>query len=118
MTRNSFARTLLTVVTGLSFCALTTAAQTAVAPSNIITVPMGGNAWRVAKDTSGGTITNDGIVDWTDAKVKFKTYFRVVNKGNFKLWLNLKVPAGKSVLTVSALNQTKKITVSGANTKE
>jgi len=54
---------------------------------SLITVPLGGNAWRVAKDTAGGTITNDGIVDWTDNKVKFTAYFRVAVQGKFKLWL-------------------------------
>jgi hypothetical protein len=81
---------------------------------SLITVPLGGNAWRVANDTTGGTITNDGIVGWTDNKVKFTAYFRVAVKGKFKLWLNLKVPDGKSVISVSAAKSTKNITVSGA----
>jgi len=83
-----------------------------------ITVPLGGNAWRVASDTIGGTITNDGIVSWMSSAVKFKAYFRVNVKGKFKLWLNLKVPGGKSVLAISALKSTKNITVSGANNKD
>jgi len=110
------ARKLIYLLTAILTGSFTAAAQTPT--DNIITVPMGGNAWRVAKDTAGGTITNDGVVDWTDASVHFKAYFRVVNKGSFKLWLNLKVPAGKSVLAVSALNQSKRLTVSGIESKE
>ncbi|MDP9080067.1 MAG: DUF3472 domain-containing protein [Bacteroidota bacterium] len=89
-----------------------------IVPDNSITVPVGGNAWRVAKDTVGGTVTNDGIVDWTSKDVKFNVYFRVATKGNFKLWVNLKVADGTSKIAVSALKSTKEITVRGSEAKE
>ncbi|MCR8557038.1 DUF3472 domain-containing protein [Mucilaginibacter sp. BJC16-A38] len=89
-----------------------------VVPDSSITVPLGGNAWRVAKDTVGGTVTNDGIVNWTSKEVKFNVYFRVATKGNFKLWVNLKVADGTSKIAVSALKSTKEIAVSGNEVKE
>src|SRR5579872_2610152 len=76
-----------------------------------ITVPVGGNSWRLDKDTLGGNISNDGIVNWTDKKAAFVTYVRFAKKGSFKLYLSLKVPVGKTVLSVTALNKTREITV-------
>jgi hypothetical protein len=83
------------------------------APDSLITVPVGGNAWRTGKDTSGGNITNDGIVNWSDKDVKFTAYVRFAKKGKLKFWLNLKVADGKSLLAVSALKITKEISASG-----
>ncbi|MDR3693607.1 DUF3472 domain-containing protein [Mucilaginibacter sp.] len=80
----------------------------------IISVPVGGNAWRVDKDTLGGNISNDGIVNWTNKNACFVTYIRFEKKGNFKLYLNLKVPDGETVLSVSALNKTQYIRVKGS----
>lgn len=85
---------------------------------SLLTVPIGGNSWRIAKDTIGGAVTNNGIVDWTSDKVKFNTYFRVANKGKFKIWISLKVAGGTSRITVSALKSTKEITVTGADLKD
>jgi len=78
-----------------------------------ITVPIGGNSWRLDKDTLGGNISNDGIVNWTDKNAAFVTYVRFAKKGSFKLYLNLKVPVGETVLSVTALNKTRAITVDG-----
>jgi hypothetical protein len=88
------------------------------ATDSLITIPVGGNSWRVANDTTGGAITNEGIVDWTSPKVKFNTYFRTAGKGKFKLWLNLKVADGKSRLAISVLKKVKEITVSGNTAKD
>jgi hypothetical protein len=74
-----------------------------------VTVPIGGNSWRTDKDTTGGNISNDGIVNWTAKRAEFITYIRFAKPGKFKLWLDLKVPAGESILSVSALKQTGKV---------
>lgn len=78
-----------------------------------VTVPLGGNAWRTDKDTTGGNVSNDGIVNWTNPRAKFTAYVRLATKGKFKLWVNLKVPGGKSSITVSALKSKKVISVTG-----
>jgi len=79
-----------------------------------ITVPVGGNAWRMDKDTLGGNISNDGIVNWTNKNAVFVTYVRFAKKGNFKLYLNLKVPAGETGLLVTAFNKTRNLRVKGS----
>jgi hypothetical protein len=84
----------------------------------LITIPIGGNSWRVAKDTIGGTVTNDGIADWTNKQVKFNTYVRLTGKGSLKLWLNLKVADGTSRIAVSALKKTKEININGNTAKD
>ncbi|HZY39791.1 MAG TPA: DUF3472 domain-containing protein [Mucilaginibacter sp.] len=76
-----------------------------------VTVPMGGNAWRVDKDTLGGNISNAGIVNWSSKKAEFVAYVRLAKTGNFKLWLNLKVPGGQSTLTVTGPGSTKQVIV-------
>jgi len=89
-----------------------------VNPDSLITVPLGGNAWREGADTTGGTINNNGIVNWTNQAVKFTAYVRFANKGAFRLWLNLKVPAGKSVIEVTALNISRKILTAEGGPKD
>jgi len=80
---------------------------------SLITVPIGGNSWRMGKDTTGGNISNDGIVNWTDEQAEFTTYVRIARKGKLKLWINLKVAEGKSHIAVSALKVTKETVVTG-----
>jgi hypothetical protein len=59
-----------------------------------ITIPLGGNAWRTDKDTLGGKITNDGVVDWSDPNATFTAYVRFGKPGKVKMFLNLSVPKG------------------------
>jgi|SRR6185503_5328529 len=76
-----------------------------------VVVPLGGNAWRLDKDTVGGNISNAGIVDWSSRKAEFVAYVRFAKTGSFKLWLNLKVPDGQSTLSVSGPGGTKQVIV-------
>ncbi len=78
---------------------------------SLINIPLGGNAWRVDKDTLGGNISNDGIVNWSDAKADFIAYVRFGHTGKFKLYLNIAVPNGESKIAVSTLGSTKEIKV-------
>jgi hypothetical protein len=78
-----------------------------------ITVPLGGNTWKTGTDTSGGNVSNEGIVNWTNQHVKFVTYVRFGKKGTLKLSLNLKVPDSKSQITISALKKNYTIYVTG-----
>jgi hypothetical protein len=83
-----------------------------------IIVPLGGNAWRMDKDTPGGNITNDGIVNWTKKKAEFVAYVRFAKKGSIKLWLSLKVPDGQTVLEVSTLKDSKEVLAKGNELKD
>jgi hypothetical protein len=78
-----------------------------------LVVPLGGNAWRMDKDTTGGKISNEGIVDWTNGNAIFVAYVRFAKSGNFKLWLRLRVPTGESRLSLSALSQSRQVFVKG-----
>ncbi|MBB3056094.1 DUF3472 domain-containing protein [Mucilaginibacter gotjawali] len=80
-----------------------------------VNVPIGGNAWRLDKDTIGGNISNAGIVNWTNKNAVFVTYVRFAKAGRFKLFLNLKVADGMTALTISALNKTRNIRVEGSS---
>jgi len=81
---------------------------------SLITVPLGGNAWRTNKDTVGGNISKEGIVNWSDKKAGFIAYVRLGDTGKFKLYLNLAVPRGSSNITVTALDVTNEITATGS----
>jgi len=83
-----------------------------------LTVPIGGNTWRLGKDSTGGTLSNQGIMYWTNRDVKFTTYVRFAAKGKVMVWLNLKQGDGKSRIAVSVLNTTKEITVAGNTPKD
>ncbi len=79
---------------------------------SLIIIPLGGNAWRNDKDTLGGNISNEGIVNWSDAKAGFTAYFRLGHTGKFKLYLDMAVPDGKSKIAVSVLGVTKNVSAS------
>ena len=85
---------------------------------SLVTIPIGGNAWRADKDTLGGNISNEGIINWNSQQAGFTAYVRLGSTGKFKLYLNLAVPSGKSKITVSTLGTTKAITVSGGAFKD
>lgn len=68
-------------------------AQTNTKDSTIV-VPLGGNAWRTDKDTLGGKITNDGIVDWSSPKAEFTAYVRFAKPGKFNMYLDMSAPKG------------------------
>ncbi len=91
-------------------------ASTTVSDTSI-TVPIGGNTWRVDKDTLGGKITDEGISEWTNKKAAFKVYLRFGQTGKISLYLNLSAPAAKSTLSISALGSTHFIKLSGNNLK-
>lgn len=80
----------------------------------LTTLPLGGNAWRNNKDTTGGNINNNGITNWNSFKTSFTAYVRFGRTGNFKLYLDAAVPSGKSKITVKALNLTKVGAISGS----
>ena len=81
-------------------------------------VPIGGNTWRTDKDTTGGNISDEGIVNWTDQYAGFTAYFRLGSTGKFKLYLNIAVPEGKSKIGVTALGTTKEVTVSARSSQD
>lgn len=83
-----------------------------------ITVPIGGNTWSSTKEKEGGRVTNKGIENWTSNKTTFITYVRVTQTGSVKVWLNIKVPEGKSVLELTLNSHSKKIIAGGTDAKE
>jgi len=99
----------------LTWCAGAAPVLTASGKANngdpSVSVPLGGNAWRIDKDTLGGSIGKTGIVDWSSKKAEFVAYVRVAKTGSFKLWLNLKVPDGESTLAVTGPGGTKQVIV-------
>ncbi|TSD64905.1 DUF3472 domain-containing protein [Inquilinus sp. KBS0705] len=62
-----------------------------------ITIPLGGNAWAGGK----AVITDDGLINWGDAKSSASVYFRVPQAQQLSLALRVRVPAGKSRISVS-----------------
>lgn len=83
-----------------------------------ITVPIAGNTWSSAREKEGPRITNKGIENWTNDKTIFTTYVRVNKTGTIKVWLNIKVPDGKSVIQLTVNDQSKKIIAGASDTNE
>ena len=81
------------------------------ATDTLTVVPLGGNTWRTDKDSTGGDISNDGIVHWSNLDARYTSYFRLGSTGKFKLYLNMAVPMGKSKISVTVLGSTKNISV-------
>ena len=82
-----------------------------------IEVPVAGNTWKTSDGGSGGRITDDGIVNWTDQQAEFKTYIRSAKPGRLKVWLKLSVPQGKSQIEVTGPGRSVKINVEGNSVK-
>jgi hypothetical protein len=85
---------------------------------SVLTVPIGGNSWRTGTDTTGGNISNEGIVNWNNKTVEFTTYIRLAHTGRLRISLNLKVTKGSSKVAVSVLNITKLLSISGEDFKD
>jgi hypothetical protein len=90
-----------------------TVKNTSALSDTLITVPLGGNAWRNDKDTIGGNISNNGIVNWSNQQASFTAYVRLGHPGKFKLFLEMAVPEGKSKISVTAFGSTKTISATG-----
>lgn len=85
---------------------------------NSVVVPFGGNTWRTAAGRAGGSISENGIMNWTDASVEFNVYIRFAQPGNMKLWLNGKVPDGESEIQITALGKAKKVKLKGGESQD
>ena len=83
-----------------------------------IHVPLGGNAFKTDSSQTGGTISNYGITNWTNAKAEFNTFIGFAKAGTLKVYLTAKVPKGKSRISISNNNVTKQIEVEGAVERE
>ncbi|MBG6234954.1 hypothetical protein IWX76_001522 [Pedobacter sp. CAN_A7] len=82
-----------------------------------IEVPVAGNTWKTNNEELGGTITDDGIVNWTDQHAEFKTYIRSAKPGRLEVWIKLSVPQGKSQIEVAGPGRSVKINVEGNSVK-
>ena len=61
------------------------------------TIPLGGNAW--VKEPA--IITDDGLIQWSDASSVANIYFRIDVVQDIDISLRLKVPVGESEISVS-----------------
>ncbi|KIA93859.1 nematoblast specific protein [Pedobacter kyungheensis] len=75
-----------------------------------ITLPLGGNAYSSLHQDSERTLSNRGIVNWTNPKEYFTAYFRVAKPGTVIVSINDKpVVDGQSILEFSINNQAEKV---------
>jgi len=86
--------------------------------SKRISVPLGGNTWSSSHEKESGSVTGNGIENWTNGNTTFTTYVRVSATGKLQAWLHLKVPDGKSVLELTVNGQSKKINAEGTEAKD
>ncbi|RWY46196.1 DUF3472 domain-containing protein [Mucilaginibacter gilvus] len=69
----------------------------ALADAPKIIIPLGGNAWV----NGSALITDDGLMQWTSPKSAADIYFRVPSAQQLNLSLRLRVPAGKSTISIT-----------------
>ncbi|MGV3656633.1 MAG: DUF3472 domain-containing protein [Chitinophagaceae bacterium] len=86
-------------------------AQTAV-------VPVGGNTWKSDGDRSGGRVTTDGIVSWTNAEARFTTYVRVTSKGKTDVFIKAKSVEGTSKLRITAFGKSHVVSINDTDWKD
>jgi len=78
--------------------------------ASAISLPLAGNAYSSLHQDSERTLSNSGIVNWSDQKEYFTAYFRISKPGRLMISLRDKpVLDGQSVLEFSINNQPKKI---------
>ncbi|WP_316832357.1 DUF3472 domain-containing protein [Pedobacter aquatilis] len=81
-----------------------------VSGQNVISLPLAGNAFSSYHVDEGKTITNDGLVNWTDPKEYFTAYIRISKPGLLILSINEKpLIEGESTLEFSINKQSKKV---------
>jgi hypothetical protein len=66
-------------------------------------VPLGGNAWLSPK--AAGVINDKGLTNWTNADDVISIYLRPEKKGSLDISLKLRVPDGKSKISVTFLGR-------------
>lgn len=86
-----------------------------VFPDSLITVPLGGNAWRSGEGKKGGYISDQGITQWTDKRVSFTAYVRVDRPGDLTVALDAEVPEGESTLEITMNKKSRRVTLSSRN---
>lgn len=87
-----------------------------VVQSQDIVVPTAGNTFSSVKN--GNTIGRNGIKRWEQASETLTTYVRVTNRGDMSVKISGSVPVGVSELSVSILGKTKKLQLTGADTRD
>jgi Domain of unknown function (DUF3472)/Domain of unknown function (DUF5077) len=71
-----------------------------------ITIPLGGNAWRITSagavigDSAGGYIDNNGVGGWTDSTVSFDIWLRTAAPGTLRIWVVGALRKGKSRISI------------------
>lgn len=75
------------------------------------TIPLGGNAWV----NEPAEITDSGLIKWSDVRNVTSIYFRTDMPQTFHLSLRLRVPEGKSKISLSSGNTRYARQVSNAN---
>ncbi|HTM97606.1 MAG TPA: DUF3472 domain-containing protein [Pedobacter sp.] len=96
------------LLTAILFAFLSNQTRAQVSPT--LTVPLGGNTY--ANQTKNGSITRNGIDNWTDPQTSFKVYIRLAKKGNLTVSLNqLSKVNGESELSVSINRKVKKVSI-------
>jgi len=85
--------------------------------STTISLPLAGNAYSSLHQDSERTLSNKGIVNWSNPKEYFTAYLRVSKPGTLFISLSDKlVIEGQSTLEFSIKNQTKKVNFDEAKT--
>jgi len=110
---------LIAIVTGILFLAQDSYGKSLQSSDDSlrINVPLGGNTWSSGVK-SGGNVTNYGIENWTKESTMFTIYVRVAKTGTIKVWLNMKVPEGKSKIELSINGRSKKMNAEGVDAKD
>ena len=96
---------------------------------SVVEIPLGGNTWRYENGkidisflndnnkTTGGYVSNEGIVDWSSKLITYKIFVRVAKTGTIRTSLKLRVPAGKSEIEITAMGRSLKLNVEGDSLK-
>ena len=80
-------------------------------------VPLGGNTWASVKEKSGGQVTKKGIENWTSINQSFTVFMRVNKTGIIKLWLEGKVPDGRTELQIAIKGKSKNLLLESSASK-
>lgn len=67
------------------------------------TIPLGGNSYLTAGE--GGRVTDQGLVDWTDAQTVFSSFFRVNQTGTLRLFLDYETDVEGNEIEVDCLRK-------------
>ncbi|MEP1780414.1 DUF3472 domain-containing protein [Reichenbachiella sp.] len=113
----SLHRALICAILGLAGCSGESDSRKTLSTFSV-SIPAGANSWLLNDPMrSDAIISDEGILNWTNAEDEIQTYFRTNRIGTFSLGIKVAVKSGVSRLKVTLNGISKEVTIDNTTAK-